>query len=97
MEGEGVAILRMVLEESDDDELIDLGFEIITSLILDGKLCFCSWQWLLKSFLMSDYKKKEGMINLQSKNIHPSISNIENLPLSSPQNNIELTILQLCA
>lgn len=44
LEGEGVAILRMVLEESDDDELIDLGFEIITSLILDGKLCFCSWQ-----------------------------------------------------
>ena len=39
-----MAILRMVLEESDDDELIDLGFEIITSLILDGKLWFCSWQ-----------------------------------------------------
>lgn len=58
LEGEGVTILRMVLEESDDDELIDLGFEIITSLILDGKLCFCSWQWLLKSFLMSGCKKK---------------------------------------
>ncbi|XP_015762797.1 PREDICTED: rap1 GTPase-GDP dissociation stimulator 1-like, partial [Acropora digitifera] len=38
LEGEGVAILRMVLEESDDDELIDLGFEIITSLILDDNV-----------------------------------------------------------
>ncbi|KAK2560561.1 Rap1 GTPase-GDP dissociation stimulator 1 [Acropora cervicornis] len=38
LEGEGVAILRMVLEESDDDELIDLGFEIVTSLILDDNV-----------------------------------------------------------
>jgi len=38
LEGQGVAILRMVLEESDDDELIDLGFEIITSLILDDNV-----------------------------------------------------------
>ena len=37
LESEGVAILRMILEESDDDELIDLVFEIITSLILDGE------------------------------------------------------------
>lgn len=38
LESEGVAILRMILEESDDDELIDLVFEIITSLILDDNV-----------------------------------------------------------
>ena len=40
LEGEGVAILKMVLQESDDEELIDIVFEMITSLILDGKWVF---------------------------------------------------------
>lgn len=38
LEGEGVAILKMVLQESDDEELIDLVFEMITSLILDDNV-----------------------------------------------------------
>ena len=32
-----MAILRMVLQESDDEELIDLVFEILSSLIVDGE------------------------------------------------------------
>ena len=37
LESEGPAILKMVMLESEHDESIDLVFEIITSLILDGK------------------------------------------------------------
>lgn len=40
MESEGVAILKKVAQESDDDELIDLVFEILSSIIIDGKYAF---------------------------------------------------------
>lgn len=40
LESEGVAILKKVAQESDDNELIDLVFEILSSIIIDGKYMF---------------------------------------------------------
>ena len=40
LESEGVAILKKVAQESDDNELIDLVFEILSSIIVDGKYVF---------------------------------------------------------
>ena len=40
LESEGVAILKKVAQESDDNELIDLVFEILSSIIVDGKYMF---------------------------------------------------------
>lgn len=40
LESEGVAILKKVAQESDDNELIDLVFEILSSIIIDGKYVF---------------------------------------------------------
>ena len=40
LESEGVAILKKVAQESDDNELIDLVFEILSSIIIDGKFVF---------------------------------------------------------
>ena len=40
LESEGAAILKMVVQETDDDELIDSVFEILSSLIMDGKWLF---------------------------------------------------------
>ena len=40
LESEGVAILKKVVQESDDNELIDLVFEILSSIIIDGKFVF---------------------------------------------------------
>lgn len=37
LESEGVAILKKVAQESDDNELTDLVFEILSSIIIDGK------------------------------------------------------------
>ena len=37
LESEGVSILRMVLHESADEELTDLVFEILSSVIIDGE------------------------------------------------------------
>ena len=37
-ESDGVAILMKVLQESDDEEFVDLIFEIFSSVIVDGKL-----------------------------------------------------------
>ena len=35
-----MAILKKVAQESDDNELIDLVFEILSSIIVDGKYMF---------------------------------------------------------
>ena len=35
-----MAILKKVAQESDDNELIDLVFEILSSIIIDGKFVF---------------------------------------------------------
>ena len=40
LESEGVAILKKVAQESDDNELLDLVFEILSSIIIDGKYVF---------------------------------------------------------
>lgn len=40
LESEGVTILKKVAQESDDNELIDLVFEILSSIIIDGKCVF---------------------------------------------------------
>lgn len=40
LESEGVAILKKIAQESDDNELIDLVFEILSSIIIDGKYVF---------------------------------------------------------
>lgn len=40
LESEGVAILKKVAQESDDNELTDLVFEILSSIIIDGKGVF---------------------------------------------------------
>ena len=40
LESEGVAILKKVAQESDDKELTDLVFEILSSIIIDGKGVF---------------------------------------------------------
>lgn len=48
LESEGVAILKKVAQESDDNELIDLVFEILSSIIIDGKymfFCCCNSLW----------------------------------------------------
>ena len=37
-ESDGVTILMKVLQESDDEEFVDLIFEIFSSVIVDGKL-----------------------------------------------------------
>ena len=40
LESEGVTVLKKVAQESDDNELIDLVFEILSSIIIDGKYAF---------------------------------------------------------
>ena len=40
LESEGVTILKKVAQESDDNELVDLVFEILSSIIIDGKCVF---------------------------------------------------------
>ena len=43
-----MAILKKVAQESDDNELIDLVFEILSSIIVDGKYVFffcCNSLW----------------------------------------------------
>lgn len=36
-ESDGVTILMKVVQESEDEELIDLVFEIFSSVVVDGK------------------------------------------------------------
>lgn len=37
-ESDGVAVLMKVLQESEDEEFVDLVFEIFSSVVVDGKL-----------------------------------------------------------
>ena len=45
-ESDGVTILMKIVQDSEDEEMIDLMFEIFTSVIVDGK-CFLYVFWEL--------------------------------------------------